>query len=447
MTGRAVSHEDVAEFMRGAAEHRLDARAGWGGCIEQKRDAATARVELVGGEGAVEDFPTKSISNFFTRVDLKKAESKAPTDGAAGAPHRRVRDQPELELRHLGPPWNEIIDKVLKAPPLQRWGGLAAVLVLLTIAQLLLRGPPGAGHPRGAGGAAAAAGHRSCRRSRRSPRTSTSAAARWTSSSRSWTRRSTELPEAADLDELLAQLNEIGRKSGLEISTVEPAPEESAQIYVEDPDQDGADRELPRDRHVPAVAREPAAHRQRQQHPARIAHAEAEKVVLKTVFVATTFRFLDPKTAEQDKKKALDAMSSRSLLARRAARLGGPRRRLRWRRDAPALAAHGQEGRRCQAAPRRREPAPGRAYVRLQPDRQAGPVPQPRGRARGAGDAGQHRLHRAAVPVRRGSAHAGGGGQRRRQPGGDGPGPRGPRLLRPPQHPGRDGRAGRSPRS
>ena len=41
-----------------------------------------------------------------------------------------------------------------------------------------------------------------------------------------------ELPENADIDELLAQLNEIGRKSGLEISAVEPAPEESAQIYA-----------------------------------------------------------------------------------------------------------------------------------------------------------------------------------------------------------------------
>ena len=36
--------------------------------------------------------------------------------------------------------------------------------------------------------------------------------------------RIAELPESADLDELLAQLNEIGRKSGLEISTVEPTP-------------------------------------------------------------------------------------------------------------------------------------------------------------------------------------------------------------------------------
>lgn len=86
MTGRAVSHEDVAEFMR-ALQSIVWTPRGMGRLIEQKRDSATARVELVGGEGAVEDFPTKSISNFFTRVDLKKAESKAPQGGGgSGAP-------------------------------------------------------------------------------------------------------------------------------------------------------------------------------------------------------------------------------------------------------------------------------------------------------------------------------------------------------------------------
>jgi len=77
MTGRAVSHEDVAEFMR-ALQSIVWTPRGMGRLIEQKRDSAFARVE---------DFPTKSISNFFTRVDLKKAESKAPGQGSAsGAP-------------------------------------------------------------------------------------------------------------------------------------------------------------------------------------------------------------------------------------------------------------------------------------------------------------------------------------------------------------------------
>ncbi|HEY1416293.1 MAG TPA: PilN domain-containing protein [Myxococcaceae bacterium] len=87
MTGKAASHEDVAEFMRGL-QSIVWTPKGMGRLVEQRRDATTSRVELVGGEGAVEEFPSKSISNFFARVDLKKAESKAGTGpaAAAGAP-------------------------------------------------------------------------------------------------------------------------------------------------------------------------------------------------------------------------------------------------------------------------------------------------------------------------------------------------------------------------
>ncbi|HET6983786.1 MAG TPA: PilN domain-containing protein, partial [Myxococcaceae bacterium] len=83
MTGKAASHEDVAEFMRGLQNIVWTPR-GMGRLVEQRRDASTARVELVGGDGAVEDFPTKSISNFFTRVDLKRAESKSAAATAGG---------------------------------------------------------------------------------------------------------------------------------------------------------------------------------------------------------------------------------------------------------------------------------------------------------------------------------------------------------------------------
>ena len=89
MTGRAVSHEDVAEFMR-ALQSIVWTPRGMGRLVEQKRDSGTARVELVGAEGAVEDFPTKSISNFFTRVDLKKAESKALVGGGGSTGPRIV---------------------------------------------------------------------------------------------------------------------------------------------------------------------------------------------------------------------------------------------------------------------------------------------------------------------------------------------------------------------
>jgi type IV pilus assembly protein PilN len=85
MTGKAVSHEDVAEFMR-ALQGIVWTPRGMGRLVEQKRDSQTARVELVGGEGAVEDFPTKSIGSFFSRIDLKKAEQKATGSSTPGTP-------------------------------------------------------------------------------------------------------------------------------------------------------------------------------------------------------------------------------------------------------------------------------------------------------------------------------------------------------------------------
>ncbi len=42
----------------------------------------------------------------------------------------------------------------------------------------------------------------------------------------------TELPEKKDIDELLAQLNDIGKKSGLEISRVEPGGETNATFFA-----------------------------------------------------------------------------------------------------------------------------------------------------------------------------------------------------------------------
>jgi len=97
MTGRAASHEDVAEFMR-ALQSVVWTPRGMGRLIEQKRDAVTARVELMGAEGAVEDFPTKSISAFFTRVDLKRADSK--NSSGAGTTARIVEFEINLNSNY-----------------------------------------------------------------------------------------------------------------------------------------------------------------------------------------------------------------------------------------------------------------------------------------------------------------------------------------------------------
>jgi type IV pilus assembly protein PilO len=45
----------------------------------------------------------------------------------------------------------------------------------------------------------------------------------------------TELPERRDIEELLAQLNDIGKKSNLDISTVEPGAETPASFYARIP--------------------------------------------------------------------------------------------------------------------------------------------------------------------------------------------------------------------
>ena len=196
---------------------------------------------------------------------------------------------------------DEIIDKVLKAPPLQRWGGLAAALVILTILNFVLMVRPEL---------ATLESQAAQQRVLDSQLQEKSEIAQNLNERRremdvlqqKLDEALAELPEAADLDELLAQLNEIGRKSGLEISAVEPAPEESAQIYVKIPIK----MALTGNYHEIAMFLQSLANLRRIVNVNNIQLGsptlKAEKVVLNTSFVATTFRFLDPKAAAKDKK-------------------------------------------------------------------------------------------------------------------------------------------------
>src|SRR5262245_45567206 len=45
----------------------------------------------------------------------------------------------------------------------------------------------------------------------------------------------TELPEQADLQDLLGQLNDISRKSGLDLAKIEPTPEVPAEFFSKIP--------------------------------------------------------------------------------------------------------------------------------------------------------------------------------------------------------------------
>jgi len=196
---------------------------------------------------------------------------------------------------------DEIIDKVLKAPPLQRWGGLAVLLILVTLANFFLLVRPEMGTLENIAAQ---------QRQLDSQLQEKSEIAQNLNERRremdvlqqKLDEALSELPEAADLDELLAQLNEIGRKSGLEISAVEPSAEESADIYVKIPIK----MALTGNYHEIAMFLQSLANLRRIVNVNNIQlgspQLKAEKVVLNSTFVATTFRFLDPKTQAAQKK-------------------------------------------------------------------------------------------------------------------------------------------------
>jgi type IV pilus assembly protein PilO len=196
---------------------------------------------------------------------------------------------------------DEIIDKVLKAPPLQRWGGLAGVLVLVTLLNFFLLVRPEF---------ATLENQAAQQRVLDSQLQEKSEIAQNLNERRremdvlqqKLDEALAELPESADLDELLGQLNEIGRKSGLEISAVEPAPEEPAQIYVKIPIKVA----LTGNYHEIAMFLQSLGNLRRIVNVNNLQLGSptlrSEKVVLNSSFVATTFRFLDAKAAAQGKK-------------------------------------------------------------------------------------------------------------------------------------------------
>ena len=107
-----------------------------------------------------------------------------------------------------------------------------------------------------------------------------------------------ELPEKKDIDELLAQLNDIGKKSGLEISTVTPGPEVPANFFARIPIKVVVTGNY----HEVALFLQEIAGLRRIVNVNNIhlgsGALKNDKVVLTTDFLATTFRFLDqPKKA------------------------------------------------------------------------------------------------------------------------------------------------------
>ena len=103
----------------------------------------------------------------------------------------------------------------------------------------------------------------------------------------------TELPEHKDVQELLAQLNDIGKKSGLEISRVEPGPETPAAFFARIPIKMSVSGNY----HEIAMFLQEVANMRRivNVNNIRLSNGQMknDKVVLSSEFLATTFRFLD----------------------------------------------------------------------------------------------------------------------------------------------------------
>jgi type IV pilus assembly protein PilN len=75
ITGSAVSHDEVAEFMSNLG-HMVWTPKGMGRLVESRKDAPTSRVELL-TDATIEEFPVSSIKSFFTNIELKDAVQKA----------------------------------------------------------------------------------------------------------------------------------------------------------------------------------------------------------------------------------------------------------------------------------------------------------------------------------------------------------------------------------
>ncbi|XXF76628.1 PilN domain-containing protein [Myxococcaceae bacterium GXIMD 01537] len=83
LVGSAVSHDEVAEYMRGLGSMVWTPK-GMGRLVEQRRDANTSRVELLTPDAAIEEFPVVEIKPFFTNVELTTASLQSSTSQGPG---------------------------------------------------------------------------------------------------------------------------------------------------------------------------------------------------------------------------------------------------------------------------------------------------------------------------------------------------------------------------
>ncbi|AKQ64222.1 Type IV pilus biogenesis protein PilN [Myxococcus hansupus] len=80
--GSAVSHDEVAEFMRGL-NGVVWTPKGMGRLVDQRRETQTSRVELLTTDATIEEFPATQVTPFFTSIDLTSATQKVDAQAAS----------------------------------------------------------------------------------------------------------------------------------------------------------------------------------------------------------------------------------------------------------------------------------------------------------------------------------------------------------------------------
>jgi type IV pilus assembly protein PilO len=197
---------------------------------------------------------------------------------------------------------DKYLDQFAKAPPATKFGGLGIVIVLMTIANFFFLIDPTEDYIKGT---------ISQRRTLDLELAEKSEIAQNLNDRRremdvleqKLAEALTELPEKKDIEELLAQINDIGRKSGLEISSVTPEREfvGGGEFFAR----------IPLKMTVSGNYHEIGLFLQEMANMRRIVNVnnikldapalKNEKVVLQSSFLATTFRFVDQPKNETPK--------------------------------------------------------------------------------------------------------------------------------------------------
>lgn len=195
----------------------------------------------------------------------------------------------------------QLLDKIAKAPPLHKWGGLAGAVVALTVLNFFLMIQPiedtiVANAQTQVTLDAQLAEKQEIAQNLNDRRREMDVL------EQKLAEALTELPEKRDVEELLAQLNDIGKKSGLEISKVEPGAESQAGFYAKIPIKMAVKGNY----HEIAMFLQEVANLRRIVNVNNIKlgtpTVKSEKVVLSSDFLATTFRFLDQPQKPGDKR-------------------------------------------------------------------------------------------------------------------------------------------------